>query len=130
MLLHPEVATRSCADCKKWEYYNDGPKQGQRVKRKNRDEFVERRSRLPCETPGLTCPKGHHSDPIELSDENWLAWDHFQKASAVGYREHEQNDPIVRSNAAILTRVNDAVREYREAERLNRLARLMLGARS
>ena len=125
-LLHPEVATRSCADCKKWEYYTDGEKAGQRVKRKNRDEYMERRSPLPCDTPTIGCPKGHHTDPIELTEENVLAWYHYKQCSAVGFRDVERDDPIVRMNAAILKMVESGLRERRDADRLDRFARLMI----
>lgn len=102
-LLHPQVATRKCSDCKVW-WYNH-----QTGKIQTRDgEFLRRPidQVLPCQIG--ECAKGSPDGRLEWTEQNRLAAEHFVRCDAVG---QFPNDPIVRRNAAILRKaMNDAMR--------------------
>lgn len=56
-------------------------------------------SLVPCEHHHELCPKGHWSDPKELSQKNALAYNHYQRCKAtMSFPE----DEIVRENAAVI----------------------------
>ena len=128
MLLHPHGAQLPCDQCRKFEHYIDGENAGQPIKRKNRTEFVARRSPLPCES-SIGCEKGHWSTPLELTDQNWKAWNHYKEGCAVGFQPHEQRDAIVRRNAAIISMIEDQVEQHRQNLRLSQLVSLTVGAK-
>lgn len=104
LLRHPEVASRSCSDCKKWTYKSNG-------------EVLRRPAhvgapvpRSPGDpTPCWKCPKIPADEPIklstsavELSAKNRKAYWHYQQCKAVG---RFPDDPIVARNAAIIAGV-------------------------
>lgn len=102
-MLHPEVAARSCADCRTWLYRDEPGKFGEVVTRGGSRVRRPARSGPPCSW----CPKTESvpeadrcpETAVELADENWQAWQHYRECQAVG---SFPDDAIVRRNAAIL----------------------------
>ncbi|AWM35908.1 hypothetical protein GobsT_63590 [Gemmata obscuriglobus] len=102
LLLHPEIAARSCDDCARHLYHDRGPGQfGHRVERGGRPVARPRGVKPPCQW----CPKVAPGDePVpasaqDLSEKNRAAYLHFLECDAVGAFPP---DPIVRRNAAII----------------------------
>ena len=116
ILYHPEVADRSCEDCRKWMYDHQKGKQvldrqGQPVPRPPQakppceyaiGQSLERRKRV--------CAKISPSAGLELNARNWQAYLHYLECRAVG---QFPDDPIVRQNAQILRSLHDAADSYR-----------------
>ncbi|MCP4507628.1 MAG: hypothetical protein GY826_14715 [Fuerstiella sp.] len=95
LLTDPLLGLRSCAACKDWWFNQET---GLVVlddedKPKRRKSFVP----LACEDT-IGCAKGHHSEPLELSEKNQKAWSHFLEWRHVGLPESARNCPIVRRN--------------------------------
>lgn len=122
LLMHPEVAARSCDDCRRYVYKPDG-------------EILRRPARvgLPVlrpagsPTPCHTCPKIPADSPVrdpsqavELNAKNRQAYWHYQQCAAVG---HFPDDPIVKRNAAIIA----GVLKRLDALRLDRVYLLLGG---
>ena len=61
--------------------------------------------------PGMGCPKGSPDAGIELTDQNWLAYQFHQECKAVG---RFPGDPIVRRNAAIIESVERDIDRSRQ----------------
>lgn len=129
LLLYPNVAARSCADCQKY-LYEDKP-----------GDFAVEPMRRPARvglpllrppgapTPCHQCPKipsGVEPSPlnaIEMTDQNWQAYTHYLECKAIG---RFPDDPIVRRNAAIIRRLEDAVAQTALTARLDGLTRVMM----
>jgi len=100
--MHPEWA-RTCEDCAKWIYDDDG-KQVQRA-----GLPVVRPPGVP--TPCHKCPKiPDGAEPVrsnagELDDRGFQAYRHYLECRAVG---QFPDDPIVRRNARIFRAAHDA----------------------
>lgn len=118
LLLHPEVAKRSCEDCQRW-VYDDRPGCFAAEPMTIRGHKIVRPpiGKLACSY----CPKQPESVPVEqrspqtavvLSKKNELAYLHYLECKAVG---EFPDDGIVRRNATIIRSVEDAV------ERMDRL---------
>lgn len=108
---YPKVATRSCADCKKWWYNEDtGKPEFRRKYDPEKQEFQKIYLKRPedsvtlCETR-QGCPKGNPDSPIELSPRNKMAWDHYRQCKATNIFP---NDAMVAHNAAIISRAIEA----------------------
>lgn len=117
VLLHPEIAGRSCAECQQW-LFDDAP-----------DKFAgkpfERRGvRIPRPSASrplcFACPKQRPDTPdgarspetaVEMSAAGWRAYWHYKECRAVGVFPHE--DPIVRATAMICREVEEMVAEVR-----------------
>ena len=112
-LCHPEVAYRSCEDCKAWMYDDNGEV--------NRDRNGKPRARpkgakTPCEYPGqykdadhpagTRCPKVSPESNAELSQENQMSYQHYLECRAVG---QFPDDGIVRRNAATILQIEQMV---------------------
>lgn len=104
LLLHPEVTSRSCAECKEF-LYDDKPN-AFATRPVDRGGKIQKRHGGP--TPCSMCPKQPQDVPdrartpataIELSERNWKAYVHDRECSAVG---EFPSDEIVRRNAAII----------------------------
>ena len=101
LLYHPEVATRSCADCKRWVYDDKGEVQ------KGRDGQPMKRpvnSRTPCRT----CPKKSPAEAhqYELSDKNHKAVQlYFSVRGGVELCDDLKHDAIVARNMGIIDRI-------------------------
>jgi hypothetical protein len=105
LLYRPEWA-RTCDDCARWLFDSDG----EIVRRPARIGLPVLRppiSRTPCER----CPKIPDDAPakmrryaIELSDQNYAAYNFYRECLAVG---DFPRDPIVRRWAGLIRRVED-----------------------
>jgi hypothetical protein len=109
VLLHPEVASRSCEDCQRFLYLDKGFGQfgaepitrgGQPVRR------------VPGQkTPCVWCPKippGDAPKPenaADLTPENWAALRHHRECEAV---KDFPSDAIVRRNAVLIADADKA----------------------
>lgn len=116
LLLHAEVAHRSCADCQTYQYLDRGPGQFAAAPM-TRGGKVTRRvagSKTPC----AWCPKVAPGDPPEpesaqdLSAKNRLAYLHYLECSAVG---SFPADAIVRRNAAVIRGAEEAAEKVERA---------------
>lgn len=102
LFAHPEVSGRSCLDCHKYLYDNDGK--------------ITKRVGLPVMrppgivTPCCQCPKIPEDKPKhwhyaeDLNEKNSEAFVHYMQCRATG---RFPNDPIVSRNAAIIRKVLD-----------------------
>ena len=134
MLLHPEVAGRTCDDCRRYVYDDTPAGMGQRSLR--RDD--KGRMTLPIHrpltavTPCHQCPKtstGRREDAVEIDRRTVQVYRHYRECRAVGWQVSEANDPIVRRNAAIVREIEDAADQGREAT-LNALLGQLVATRN
>jgi hypothetical protein len=133
LLLHPEVASRSCRDCQTY-LYDDKPARGEWGGRLTRGgQPVKRLSLRLQPTPCRFCPKvpaGAEARPdnaVELSERSLRALLHYRECKAVG---RFPEDAIVYRNAGIIAAVEDLARDERtRAAQAEGLAS-MLGALS
>jgi hypothetical protein len=109
LLLHPDVAARSCEDCQTYLYFDKGPGEfGARVERGGKPCKRPKGIKPPCGW----CPKiapgdePRPSNAQELTPENFQAYVHFRECEAVG---SFPNDATVRRNAAIIKHVDKSV---------------------
>lgn len=129
-MKYPTVALRDCRHCLAWQYDEDT---GQVKERHGKP--LRRLGRTPCSLPankeqramGWTtgCPKGHWTQPIELSRRNLKAWGHYLECKATG---NFPDDPIVRQNAGIIRAVEDAQERQKRDELLVMMKAVTKGA--
>lgn len=106
-LFHPEVATRSCDDCKKWQYRPDGTLMI-RGRPQDGGKPILRTTPTPC----FECPKVP-ADATERSSEyaqepsarSWKIYRHYRECRAV--RQFPEDD-LVRRHAGIIRRIEAA----------------------
>lgn len=124
MYEHPEVAFRDCQFCLKVLHDADGKPEEKRGSTPEKRVYYERDSTCPadCRTP-KGCPKGTAENPIELSESNRRAIEHYRECVAVG---SFPNDDIVRRNAAIIRRIDDDMKARKEMSRQNQLDLMFL----
>lgn len=94
--MHPEVAFRSCDDCRKWYYDEETGEPRVSVRTGERLERLKE-STLLCVMD--KCPKGHYSKPIELSEADRQVVDLYRAAKATGgavLNEEERRDNILK----------------------------------
>ena len=125
-LLHPHLAGRTCGDCQTWVYPDKpGDFADKPAERAGRPVPRAAGTRPPCSY----CPKQPNTVPeaertpdtaVELSDRNWQAYWHHQECAAVG---SFPDDPIVRRNAAVISRVE------KDADTLLQFQLLTIGRR-
>ena len=108
ILLHPDVAARSCDDCRKFLYHDRGPGEfGPRVERSGKPCARPKGLKPPCSW----CPKIPPGDePVpanaqDLSEKNLAALLHYRECRAVG---EFPADGIVARNAALIRAAEDA----------------------
>jgi len=101
-ITRPLLANRSCDTCKQFLFDTDTDKPYLRDGYK----MVKRESHivLPCDTRE-GCPKGHHSDPIHLSEINEKAWNHYLDWRAVGLTDFQRSCPVLRGNWRIMDKL-------------------------
>ncbi len=113
--LHPQIAARSCGDCRTHLYDDTPQRMGLPVIRGGR--HVERAKGQP--TPCRWCPKiamGDDPKPenaTELSERNGRALVHYLECRAVG---RFPGDAWVRRNAAVIRAVMDEAADLRQTE--------------
>ena len=109
---------RSCDDCLMHVYCEKTGKRsefhGEPIKRG--------KLKPPCEHGDGKCPKGHHSNPVELSSRNLTAYFHYKTCQAVG---SFPDDEIVRRNARIIRSIEDSVSREQSMDLVR-----MLGSRN
>lgn len=93
-LRNPEVSGRDCGSCRKWWYSSSG-----KIVTDRDGNPRPRQSVLPCETHA-GCPKGTYDNPIDLSEKNRKAYNHYRVCKAV---MSFPDDPIVKRNAVIIS---------------------------
>lgn len=108
ILLHPEVAFRSCEHCLKYMYDEEtGELQ------KFHGNLIERVVPAPCHNPKHPkgCPKGTAEKPRTLSPKNQQAYRHWKECKATGIFP---DDDVVKQNAAILQDLADSAAEHKQ----------------
>lgn len=108
LLWHPLWANRSCDDCEKYLYDEDG----QITRRPARIGLPV--LRLPGQpTPCYSCPKIAETERVksrlyatELSERTRAAYGHYMTCLSLG--GHFPEDPIVRRNASVIFQVREA----------------------
>lgn len=123
-MLHPELPT--CGECQKWVY--DPTKGWKQSERGGKPVRRESGSPTPC---GL-CPKiprgerPHPAHAVELSDDNYRAWLHYQRCKAVG---RFPADAMVERNAGIIRTIEEQVaRDQQERYTQTVVAAMMTAA--
>lgn len=94
---YPHLLHVTCQQCRYWHY---DPIDGDLATREGEPLRRIPGSVLMCETRD-GCPRGHWSKPVELSEKNRLAWEHYKLCRATN---HWPADAIVQRNAAIITK--------------------------
>jgi hypothetical protein len=130
VLLHPEVAYRSCEDCANFLYGDDGlpiKRNGQKVPRPPR-----------VGTPCRTCPKipadvalpsPMHS--IELDARGWLAYQFWERCEAVGIFPDDEAVAVVARAISGAVRNAERIRdEQKHARLIQTLAAIATAAQS
>jgi hypothetical protein len=122
ILLHPEVAFRSCDDCRK-HIYNE--QTGKREEHRGLPIVRPPGTFPPCQYGPNRCPKEHPDAGYELTPDNLQVYQHYLECKATG---RFPDDPLVARNAGVIRLVEDAVERGRtEAMRQAMLA--SIGAR-
>ncbi len=123
-MLHPRVASRSCAECMAWLFNDDG-----KPTMKGRGDEAVRVPRRPGEpTPCWKCPKiPEGAKPVpesacELDDRLWQAYDHYLCCRAVG---SFPADHWVRTHASLFRSVEDALGPMRQSSLLQSVVNLL-----
>jgi hypothetical protein len=123
-LLHPDVAARSCGDCRRFQYLDEPGKFAAAPMRRQGLPVLRPKGTL---TPCSWCDKQpadvppHERTPdtaVELSPKNWRAYQHYLECKAVG---QFPDDPIVRRNAALFAQAEKV------ADRVAQLNAAVLG---
>ncbi len=128
ILAHPEVAGRSCEDCKRFIYRDTPDSMGEVVRDPNGNPRLRP---LNVSTPCHRCPKipkGMAPIPasaVELSEKNWRAFAHYRRCKAVG---RFPVDEIVEYNAAIILGVEESVQRSEVIGRLDSIAMMLVRA--
>ncbi len=120
ILAHPEVAYRSCEDCKKWMYNHET---GEIVEHNGKPMLRVKGVKLPCEASvgqkfdvrQRACAKVAPDAGVELSEKNLQAYQHYRECKAVG---EFPNDPIVRQNAVTIGELIENHKELRQIKML------------
>ena len=101
VLEHPEIIRRSCEDCTKYQYGEDGKQVMWRGKPMKRGPG----NRPICRYGTDRCPKGTPEASKEMTRKNYAAYQHYIECKAIG---KFPDDPIVRRNAATIRAIEDA----------------------
>lgn len=100
--LFPEVANRSCEDCRRFEYDKSGKRKKKIDATPAGDVLVDvpriPGAKLPCETRA-GCPKGHWSKPRGFCERSRAAYQQFVECRAVG---EFPRDALFRQLAAVI----------------------------
>ena len=121
ILLHPEVAFRSCEECQRFVF---DEKTGKRCLWRGEPLLRPDDKPPPCRTV-QGCAKGTPEEPRELNERNQQTYRHYRECKAVG---QFPVDAIVRQNAAIINAVEEAVRRNQQ-EMLQQSILALIGVR-
>ena len=113
LLRHPEVATRSCGDCKTWQYNAQGQIEIHRGKK------LRRIGKTPCHRCPKKSPDQAHE--YELSPANQKAVDFYYTTRGMNWTnltESMRSDPIVQRNMHIIDRLIRPMESESSAETL------------
>jgi hypothetical protein len=119
-LAHPEVAERSCDDCRRFRYNDSARGFGAKMLRRDSrgrmtlPQLREWNEKPPC---GV-CPKipwvdgKPHPDPrpehaVELGPVEWRVYLHYLGRKATGFPPEERDNPWVAEHAGIIRAVED-----------------------
>ncbi len=114
MLLHPKFAARDCRHCRLWQYDDEKGTVKQRDGQ-DRPRFGPCLCEVPTKDGKSLCPKGHWTEPVELSRRNIRAYNHYLECKATG---NFPDDPIVGRNAGIIRAIEDAIERSKRDETL------------
>jgi hypothetical protein len=123
LLFHPHWAKRSCLDCQNYIYNSDGSM----TMRAGLPVVAGNDHRPPC----YKCPKipdGELPCPSkaqELNAKNRKAYDHWLEARAVGFRDYERDDWIVRRNASIFEMLHESLENVNQRETMSMMATMI-----
>ena len=93
---HPQVAFRSCDDCRKYIYDDKGE-----ITLWRGEKALRNGAKVPCDT-AKGCPKGHYDDPVELSDQNRRYYEYHSEIEIMGgIPENEQFRWVTRRLALV-----------------------------
>lgn len=116
LLLHPDVAARSCGDCSKWLYADKpGEFAPEPVKRGGRPADRPPNVKPPCSW----CPKQPAdvadrdrtpATAVELDARGWRAYGHYLECKAVGAFP---DDDVVRRHAALIRQAEEVAADVR-----------------
>jgi hypothetical protein len=105
---YPWLANTSCASCRKWLY---DPVAGKLFQNNVDGEMqpIPRPDGYPLLCEGGSCPKGHWSRPVELSEKNKLALQHYETTAG-------GDDPIVGRTRKVIEDAKCRARADAEAD--------------
>lgn len=115
LLLHPEVAARSCEECRMYLFHDKGPDFGPPVERGGKRIKRAPGQRPPCSTchkqpDDVPAQERRPETAVELSPKNWQAYVHYLECKAVS---QFPTDPLVRRNAFLIRQVEDLADQVR-----------------
>lgn len=114
MLQHPDIASRACEYCIQYVHEDKPGHFGEVVIHRDKPLPRLKGMKPPCHWCEKI-PEGEKPIPenaAELSAQNFQAFQHYLECKAVG---SFPNDAIVRRNAAIIRRVEDAAERVHDA---------------
>lgn len=115
LLKHPEVATRSCDECKKFVFDKDGKK----IRRRG-GGYQTRNGALP---PCRLCPKvsPEEAHKFELTTRNYRLYTVYKMIQATKGRylsDEQMRDPLLAENLAIIYEIQQSRDRGMQAETL------------
>jgi hypothetical protein len=119
--LHPEVAGRSCDDCKKHIYNEETGVRQEWPKGSGKPMPRPKGTFPPCGYGATKCPKGSPEAGKEWTAENRLAYQYHLECKATG---QFPDDAVVRRNAGIIQRIMEQI----DRGRFKRMEDLLLAS--
>ena len=116
-LEHPEVADRSCDDCRKW-MYDDAGNVAKRRDTRGIELPILRPAAVP--TPCYRCPKTEGNqvrtsfNAVMMTETGWQTYRHYRECAAT---LSFPDDPIVTRNASLIRSVLDSAERSTETRR-------------
>ncbi len=104
LLLHPEVAYRSCDDCQKYVYDHETGRKEEFPEGSGNPVLRPTGMLPPCSTGPSACAKVTPESGVELNERNRNAYLHYLECRAVS---DFPDDPLVRFHAAIIRSIED-----------------------
>jgi hypothetical protein len=118
--MHADIASRSCADCQRFMYTDSpGPPVSMgEVRRDPKGKPYPRIGKPPCwycpkQPSGLAEGDRTPETAVELSDRNWLAYQHYTECKAVG---QFPADWLVKRNAATIAGAESVANQVQQLQ--------------